>query len=76
MRTLFAMIWGINTVALFCVLASIRWFGGTSARKDMAGDLLEIWAALAAFYMWALLTSKRRAKQERQHVRPSPSRNR
>jgi hypothetical protein len=69
MRKLFLVIWGINTVALAWLLASILLLGTTPDRKHFAGELTEIWVGLAAVYGWALFASKRRAKQEEKERR-------
>jgi hypothetical protein len=66
MRKLFWAIWGINTVALVWSLGAILLYGGTPDRRGMAADMAEIWAGLAAVYVWALFTSKRKAKQEKE----------
>ncbi|HXA83717.1 MAG TPA: hypothetical protein VNZ47_01500 [Candidatus Dormibacteraeota bacterium] len=66
MRKLFFVIWGINTVALVWLLGAILLYGGTSHRKEMAGDLAEIWAGLAAVYVWAVFAAKRKANQEKE----------
>ena len=68
MRKLFLAIWGTNTVALVWLFGAILLYGSTPERKGMAGDLAEIWAGLAAVYLWALFASKRKAKQERDAV--------
>jgi hypothetical protein len=66
MRRAFLAIWGINTAALAWVLGSIVLYGSTPERRGMAADMAEIWAGLAAVYVWALFTSKRKAKQEKE----------
>jgi hypothetical protein len=48
MRKFFWTVWGINTVALAWLLGSLLLTGSTPSRTDMAGDLAEIWAGLAA----------------------------
>jgi hypothetical protein len=68
MRKLFLAIWGINTVALVWSLGAILLYGSTAKRRGMAADMAEIWAGLAAVYIWALFTSKRR--QSRKKKRP------
>ena len=66
MRKLFLAIWGINTVALAWLFGSILLYGSTPDRRAMAGDLAEIWAGLAAVYVWALYAARRKAKQARE----------
>ena len=66
MRKLFLAIWGINTVALVWLLGSILLIGSTPDLRNFAGDLAEIWVGLAAVYVWALITAKRKAKQEKE----------
>jgi hypothetical protein len=66
MRKIFFVIWGINTVALIWLLGAILLYGSTPDRRGMAGDLAEIWAGLAVVYGWALFSSKRKAKQEKE----------
>jgi hypothetical protein len=48
------------------LLGSLLLTGSTPSRRDMAGDLAEIWAGLAAIAGWALFTSKRKAKQRKE----------
>jgi CRISPR/Cas system-associated endonuclease Cas1 len=69
MRKLFLTIWGINTVALVWLLGSILLSGSTSNRRNLAGDLAEIWAGLAAVYVLARFASKGKAKQEQEKER-------
>ena len=66
MRKVFLVIWGINSVALLWLFGSILLYGGTPGRKDMAGDLAEIWAGLAAVYVWAMYAAKRKARQAKE----------
>jgi hypothetical protein len=66
MRKVFLVIWGINTVALAWLIATMLLYGSTPYRKGMAADMVEIWAGLAAVYGWVLFTSKRKAKQEKE----------
>jgi hypothetical protein len=66
MRKFFLAIWGINTVALVWLFGAILLYGSTPDLRGMAADLVEIWAGLAAVYGWALFTSKRKAKQEKE----------
>jgi hypothetical protein len=66
MRKLFLAIWGINTVGLVWSLGAILQYGSTPDRRGMAADMAEVWAGLAAVYIWALFTSKRKAKQEKE----------
>ena len=66
MRKIFLAIWGINTVALLWLLGAILLYGSTPDRRGMAADLAEVWAGLAAVYLWALFASKRKAKQEKE----------
>ena len=65
MRKLFLAIWGINTVALVWLFGAILLYGSTPHRKEMAGDLAEIWAGLAAVYVWALFTAKQRPSKKK-----------
>ena len=66
MRKLFLAIWGINTVALVWLFGAILLYGGTPHRRGMAGDLAEVWAGLAAVYVWAVFAAKRKAKREKE----------
>ncbi len=72
MRKLFLAIWGINTVALVWSLGAILLYGSTPNRRGMAAGMAEIWAGLAAVYIWALFASKRKAKQEREKAAAAP----
>jgi hypothetical protein len=58
MRKLFFAVWGINTVALIRLLDSILLSASTPNRRDLAGDLAEIWAGLAGVYGWVRYTSR------------------
>ena len=63
MSKLFLAIWGVNTVALLCLLGAILLYGGTPDRKAMAGDLAEIWAGLACVAGWEIFGSRRKTRQ-------------
>jgi hypothetical protein len=66
MRKAFLAIWGINTVALLWLFGAILLYGSTPDRRGMAADLAEIWAGLAVVYGWAVFTSRRKAKREKE----------
>ena len=66
MRKLFLVIWGINTVALVWLFGAILLYGSTPDRRGVGADLAEIWDGLAVVYGWAVFTSKRKAKREKE----------